>query len=48
MIYLAWRNLAQSKTQFLLGVGGVALALLLMLALANMGNNPQELKKIFK
>ncbi len=33
MIYLAWRNLAQSKTQFLLGVGGVALALLLMLAL---------------
>jgi hypothetical protein len=27
MIYLAWRNLAQSKTQFLLGVGGVALAL---------------------
>ncbi|MCG3212529.1 MAG: putative ABC transporter permease [Anaerolineae bacterium] len=33
MIYLAWRNLAQSKTHFLLGVGGVALALLLMLAL---------------
>lgn len=33
MIYLAWRNLAQNKTQFLLGVGGVALALLLMLAL---------------
>jgi len=33
MFYLAWRNLAQSKTQFILGVGGVALALLLMLAL---------------
>ena len=33
MFYLAWRNLAQSKTQFVLGVGGVALALLLMLAL---------------
>ena len=33
MFYLAWRNLSQSKTQFLLGVGGVALALLLMLAL---------------
>jgi putative ABC transport system permease protein len=33
MFYLAWRNLSQSKTQFALGVGGVALALLLMLAL---------------
>ena len=33
MFYLAWRNLSQSKTQFLMGVGGVALALLLMLAL---------------
>jgi putative ABC transport system permease protein len=33
MFYLAWRNLLQSKTQFVLGVGGVALALLLMLAL---------------
>ena len=33
MIYLAWRNLLQSRTQFILGVGGVALALLLMLSL---------------
>jgi putative ABC transport system permease protein len=33
MLQLAWRNLFQSKTQFFLGVGGVALALLLMLAL---------------
>lgn len=33
MFHLAWRNLAQSRTQFSLGVGGVALALLLMLAL---------------
>ena len=33
MLYLAWRNLVQSRTQFFLGVGGVALALLLMLAL---------------
>lgn len=33
MIYLAWRNLSQSRTQFFLGVGGVALALVLMLAL---------------
>jgi len=33
MFYLAWRNLAQSRTQLSLGVGGVALALLLMLAL---------------
>jgi putative ABC transport system permease protein len=33
MFYLAWRNLTQSRTQFILGVGGVALALLLMLAL---------------
>jgi putative ABC transport system permease protein len=33
MLELAWRNLSQSRTQFFLGVGGVALALLLMLAL---------------
>jgi putative ABC transport system permease protein len=33
MFFLAWRNLSQSRTQFILGVGGVALALLLMLAL---------------
>lgn len=33
MFHLAWRNLAQSRTQFILGVGGVALALVLMLAL---------------
>ncbi|MCL4294516.1 MAG: ABC transporter permease [Anaerolineae bacterium] len=33
MFYLAWRNLAQSRTRFSLGMGGVALALLLMLAL---------------
>jgi len=33
MLYLAWRNLSQNRIQFLLGVGGVALALLLMLAL---------------
>ena len=33
MNYLAWRNLKQSRTQFILGVGGVALALLLMLSL---------------
>ena len=33
MFHLAWRNLAQSRIQFILGVGGVALALLLMLAL---------------
>ena len=33
MTYLAWRNLLQSRTQFILGVGGVALALLLMLSL---------------
>ena len=33
MLYLAWRNLAQNRTQFILGVGGVALALVLMLAL---------------
>ena len=33
MLRLAWRNLSQSRTQFILGVGGVALALLLMLAL---------------
>lgn len=33
MFHLAWRNLAQNRTQFSLGVGGVALALLLMLAL---------------
>lgn len=33
MIQLAWRNLFQNVTQFVLGVGGVTLALLLMLAL---------------
>jgi putative ABC transport system permease protein len=33
MLHLAWRNLSQSRTQFSLGVGGVTLALLLMLAL---------------
>lgn len=33
MIHLAWRNLTQSRTQFFLGVAGVALALVLMLAL---------------
>jgi putative ABC transport system permease protein len=33
MIYLAWRNLSQSRSQFLLGIGGITLALLLMLAL---------------
>lgn len=33
MFLLAWRNLSQSRTQFVLGVGGVVLALLLMLAL---------------
>jgi len=33
MFRLAWRNLFQNVTQFLLGAGGVALALLLMLAL---------------
>ena len=33
MLGLAWRNLLQSRTQFVLGVGGVALAILLMLAL---------------
>jgi putative ABC transport system permease protein len=33
MLHLAWRNLSQSRIQFSLGVGGVALALLLMLAL---------------
>jgi putative ABC transport system permease protein len=33
MFRLAWKNLSQNRTQFLLGVGGVALALLLMLSL---------------
>lgn len=33
MFILAWKNLTQNKTQFLLSVGGVMLALLLMLAL---------------
>jgi putative ABC transport system permease protein len=33
MLQLAWRNLSQSGTQFILGVGGVTLAILLMLAL---------------
>lgn len=33
MLQLAWRNLSQNRTQFILGVGGVALAILLMLSL---------------
>lgn len=33
MFHLAWRNLSQNRTQFMLGVGGVSLALLLMIAL---------------
>jgi putative ABC transport system permease protein len=33
MFHFAWRNLTQNRTQFLLGVGGVALAIVLMLAL---------------
>jgi putative ABC transport system permease protein len=33
MLHFAWRNLTQNRTQFLLGVGGVALAIVLMLAL---------------
>lgn len=33
MLGLAWRNLLQSRTQFILGVGGVTLAILLMLSL---------------
>jgi putative ABC transport system permease protein len=33
MLRFAWRNLTQNRTQFLLGVGGVALAIVLMLAL---------------
>lgn len=33
MFYLAWKNLSQNRIQFTLGVGGVALALLLMLSL---------------
>lgn len=33
MLQLAWRNLSQSRTQFILGVGGVTLAILLMLSL---------------
>jgi putative ABC transport system permease protein len=33
MMQLAWRNLAQSKTRLLMSVGGVALALLLILSL---------------
>jgi putative ABC transport system permease protein len=33
VISLAWKNLTQNRTQFLLSVGGVALALLLMLSL---------------
>jgi hypothetical protein len=32
MLHLAWRNLSQSRTQFSLGVGGVALALDALLA----------------
>ncbi len=33
MLQLAWRNLSQNRTQFILGVGGVTLAILLMLSL---------------
>jgi putative ABC transport system permease protein len=33
MLHFAWRNLTQNRTQFLLGVGGVVLAIVLMLAL---------------
>lgn len=33
MLLLAWRNLTQSRTQLFLGIGGVTLAILLMLAL---------------
>ena len=44
MLQLAWRNLSQSRTQFILGVGGVALALLLMLALdALMAGSEEDL-----
>lgn len=44
MFHLAWRNLLQSRTQFFLGVGGVALALLLMLSLdALLAGSEQDL-----
>lgn len=33
MFQLAWRNLSQNRTQFILGIGGVTLAILLMLSL---------------
>lgn len=33
MLQLAWKNLVQNRTQFILGVGGVTLAILLMLSL---------------
>jgi putative ABC transport system permease protein len=33
MLQLAWKNLSQNHTQFILGVGGVTLAILLMLSL---------------
>jgi putative ABC transport system permease protein len=33
MLHFAWRNLTQNRTQFLVGVGGVILAIVLMLAL---------------
>ncbi|HET6444246.1 MAG TPA: ABC transporter permease [candidate division Zixibacteria bacterium] len=33
MLHLAWKNLSQNRTQFILGVGGVTLAILLMLSL---------------
>ena len=33
MLQLAWHNLTQSRTQFFLGIGGIVLALILMLAL---------------
>lgn len=42
MIRLAWRNLFQNLTQFLPGVGGVTLALLLMLALEALLTGSEE------
>lgn len=33
MLHLAWKNLSQNRTHFILGVGGVTLAILLMLSL---------------
>ena len=42
MIFLAWKNLTQNRTQFLMSVGGVALALLLMLSLDAMLAGSEE------